>query len=97
MAQTKYGFSGMWIFGGHVSTQELADFAAHWAEHEPRYHHIYIRHLTDGTMAIGFTYQPAKLNEGYEQYLHQSIRSLKQTFADRFVGWDICSRALVIK
>ena len=79
--------------------KDLIEVAQKWAETDENYLQLYIRKVSKDQYGIGFTYnikgQDSK--EAHDKYFYQTSDSLKRTFGNDLVGWDIATGAYIIK
>lgn len=87
---------GLWKFIDHVGEKDLIEVANEWAE-DQNYKLLYIRKTSKDQLGIGFAYVSDGSKEAYNDYFDRTSDGLKRKFGNDLVGWDISSRATVIK
>lgn len=87
---------GLWKFDDRVGMDELIEVAKEWAKNDS-YTHLYIRKASKDQLGIGFAYVSDGSKKAQDEYFDKTSDALKRKFGNGLVGWDIASRAELIK
>ena len=94
---------GIWKFSSKITPEALKEVAEKWAREDSKYEHLYVRQTSKDQHGIGFEYKAYEgedadaQKQAYDDYFEQMTDRLKKEFGNDLAGWDISSRAYIIK
>lgn len=94
---------GIWKFSYKITPETLKEVAEKWAKEDSRYEHLYVRQVSKDQFGIGFEYRAYDEEDSdaqkkfYDDYFEKTTDKLKREFGNDLAGWDLSSRAYIIK